>query len=176
MEMKEFYYEDGIRVSLFNLDHQSVSYHYHHTVSDMIYCAKGAIDIELPDLQKIYHIVEGQTFQIPSCIKHRFANGMSVGERSRYILLQLGSFDIEFASNSSQLEESLQNIHKVNEPSKAVYIEDRKSDILNVAAQFSNKKPDVLDTEEVGDVITGLRCFVKNGVEAEFPGLELETA
>ena len=72
MEMKEFYYEDGIRVSLFNLDHD-VSFHFHQSVSDMIYCSKGSINIELPELK--HHNVEyGNVFQIPPNVKHRFAN------------------------------------------------------------------------------------------------------
>ncbi|WP_158715664.1 cupin domain-containing protein, partial [Streptomyces sp. NRRL S-481] len=96
MEMKEFYYQDGLRVSLFNLDHEAVPYHFHNEVSDMVYCSRGQIAIELPEAGEVYTVLPGQVFQVPRTNKHRFVNGAPVGTPSRYVLLQIGTFDINF--------------------------------------------------------------------------------
>src|SRR5262245_24847293 len=96
MEMKEFYYQDGLRVSVFNLDHKSVPYHFHNEVSDMVYCARGQITIELPDTGEAYKVDPGQVFQVPNPSKHRFINSAPAGTAARYVLLQIGTFDINF--------------------------------------------------------------------------------
>lgn len=96
MEMKEFHYQDGLRVSLFNLDHKAVPYHFHNEVSDMMYCSRGQITIELPDTDEVFTVHPDQVFQVPHPSKHRFVNGAPVGTPSRYVLLQIGDFDINF--------------------------------------------------------------------------------
>ncbi|MFV0573968.1 MAG: cupin domain-containing protein [Vibrio sp.] len=169
MEMKEFYYEDGIRVSLFNLDHEAVSFHFHKTVSDMIYCSEGSINIELPEIKKLYNVKSGNVFQIPPNIKHRFANGEEKGRLSRYILLQIGTFDIEFMKNTTELQSMLKKTILESNASTKIYIENRKENILALANKFSCNKPEVLTTKENQDVITALRIFAKDGVETPYP-------
>ncbi|OCQ19189.1 hypothetical protein A7985_20870 [Pseudoalteromonas luteoviolacea] len=176
MEMKEFYYENGIRVSLFNLDHRAVPYHFHQSVSDMIYCAKGAINIELPDKHQIYHVPLGEVFQIPSKLKHRFANAMEPGMPSRYVLMQLGEFDIEFVKNNKKMDALLEGATHFDYQQTDVYIENRKQDILALVEQFAANKPEVLDEEELNDVLTALKLFATQGVEARFPENTLESA
>ncbi|GAA3230838.1 hypothetical protein GCM10020256_44840 [Streptomyces thermocoprophilus] len=65
MEMKEFHYEDGLRVSLFNLDHKAVPYHFHNEVSDLMYCSRGVITVELPDSGEVFTVRPGEMFQVP---------------------------------------------------------------------------------------------------------------
>lgn len=176
MEMKEFYYENGIRVSLFNLDHRAVPYHFHQSVCDMIYCAKGAINIELPDRQQIYHVPVGKVFQIPSKLKHRFANAMEPGKASRYVLMQLGEFNIEFVKNNKKMDAQLVGATHFDYQPTDVYIEDRKADILALVEHFSQNKPEVLDDEELSDVLTALKAFATQGIETQYPEHALESA
>ncbi|UTM59263.1 cupin domain-containing protein [Photobacterium sp. CCB-ST2H9] len=169
MEMKEFYYQDGIRVSLFNLDHEAVPYHFHQSVSDMIYCSKGTIRIELPELEKLFIVPQGKVFQIPAQVKHRFANGAPEGVASRYVLMQLGHFDIEFVKDTRAMQALLSETGPQNGDEKPVYIEDRKADILALADHFTQHKPEVLTDEENRDVVTALRYFAEQGIAAIYP-------
>ncbi|GIB59863.1 MULTISPECIES: cupin domain-containing protein [Vibrionaceae] len=169
MEMKEFYYENGIRVSLFNLDHKAVPFHFHQTVSDMIYCSKGSIKIELPEIGGLYKVATGNVFQIPPRVKHRFANGEENGQASRYVLLQLGCFDIEFLDDTSSLQDMLKETELKLDSSTPVYIENRKDEILTLANKFSRNKPDVLTNEENNDVVEALKLFASEGITSPYP-------
>lgn len=175
MEMKEFYYKDGIRVSLFNLDHKAVPFHYHQTVSDIILCSKGLIEVELPEQKKKYSVHEGEVFQIPCRTKHRFANGAQPGRLSRYVLMQIGNFDIDFIKDSKSMQALLNGIFPEVVSKAPVYIEDRKEDIMRLAKLFAESKPEELTDEENNDVIMALRLFASKGIESEFPSRQKKT-
>lgn len=163
MEMKEFYYHDGIRISLFNLDHEAVSFHSHTTVTDIMCCVKGIIHIELPDTKKVYRVIEDQIFQVPSKAKHRFTNGNVNGKESRYVLLQVGNFDIDFLENTHDLEISLQGVKLKNVIQTEINIDRRNDDIINIAKMFSREKPVELTFEERDDVVKALEIFASKG-------------
>lgn len=172
MEMKEFYYEDGLRVSLFNLDHESIPYHFHNEVSDMMYCARGQITIELPDAGETFNVDPGQVFQVPNPTKHRFVNGAPVGTLSRYVLLQIGAFDITFIPTDAQqpgLAEPGQEL------SPDVYIQDRRDDIIELADHFEREKPEVLSSEEQSDVVDALRGLAARGLATVHPRAGITT-
>ncbi|MCG2838085.1 cupin domain-containing protein [Photobacterium sp. WH77] len=174
--MKEFYYQDEIRVSLFNLDHEAVPYHFHQTVSDMIFCSAGMIRIELPELGKLFTVPKGKAFQIPSQVKHRFANGAPEGEKSRYVLVQLGNFDIEFVKDTQEMQALLFDTLLQSADNTQVYIEDRKQDILGLARRFAQNRPEELTEEENSDVIEALEYFARYGVESVYPLMPEEIA
>lgn len=169
MEMKEFYYQDGIRVSLFNLDHKSIPFHKHDEVSDIMYCAKGSVNIELPDLEQKINVQKGDYFQIPVGTRHRFTNGEPQGVGSRYILMQLGDFNIDFERDHAALEKSLQHVATQMKARSRVYIKDRQQDIASLSAFFSANKPDELTEEEVSDVVRALTTFANIGIEGAYP-------
>lgn len=169
MEMKEFYYEDGIRVSVFNLDHEAVPYHFHNEVSDMVYCSRGQIAIELPEAGEVFTVHPGQVFQVPRTNKHRFVNGAPVGTPSRYVLLQIGTFDINFVPPTEGLAEKVADRTATHVADADVYIENRKADILKLADHFASEKPEVLTAEEQTDVVQALRCFADRGIATEHP-------
>ncbi|KOG49444.1 cupin domain-containing protein [Streptomyces decoyicus] len=169
MEMKEFHYQDGLRVSLFNLDHKAVPYHFHNEVSDMMYCSRGQITIELPDTDEVFTVHPDQVFQVPHPSKHRFVNGAPVGTPSRYVLLQIGDFDINFVPAAKDIAGQFAERAATHVTGGAVYIEDRKGDIIKLADHFEQEKPEVLDSEEQADVVAALRCFASRGLETAHP-------
>lgn len=169
MEMKEFHYEDGLRVSLFNLDHKAVPYHFHSEVSDMMYCSRGQITIELPDTGDAFTVQPGEVFQVPSPSRHRFVNGAPVGTPSRYVLLQIGVFDINFVPAAGEIAEQFADRAKTLVTNGAVHIADRKVDITQLADHFERVKPEALTSEEQVDVVEALRCFASRGTETEHP-------
>lgn len=169
MEMKEFHYKDGLRVSVFNLDHKSVPYHFHNEVSDMVYCARGQITIELPDTSESFKIDPGQVFQVPNPSKHRFVNSAPVGTAARYVLLQIGTFDINFIPAAKEVAGQFAGRTAIHVPNGAVYIQDRKDDIFALAARFERDKPEALTVEERDDVVKALRFLASNGRPAMHP-------
>ncbi|MER0484388.1 hypothetical protein ABR737_39690 [Streptomyces sp. Edi2] len=175
MEMKEFHYQDGLRVSLFNLDHRAVPYHFHNEVSDMMYCSRGQITIELPDTDEVFTVLPDQVFQVPHPSKHRFVNGAPVGTPSRYVLLQIGAFDINFVRDAKDIAGQFAERDATQVTGGAVYIEDRKSDIVKLADHFEQERPEGLDPEEQADVVTALRCFASRGLETGHPRSDLNS-
>lgn len=169
MEMKEFHYQDGLRVSLFNLDHKAVPYHFHNEVSDMMYCSQGRISIELPDTDEVFTVDPGEVFQVPNPSKHRFVNGAPVGTPSRYVLLQIGSFDINFVPSAKEIAGKFAERPATQVTDGTVYIEDRKTDILKLADHFEENRPEVLTPQEQSDVVAALRCFASRGLESAHP-------
>jgi uncharacterized protein YaiE (UPF0345 family) len=169
MEMKEFYDQDGLRVSLFNLDHKSVPYHFHNEVSDMMYCARGQITIELPDMGEVFTVHPGQVFQVPNPSKHRFVNGAPVGTLSRYVLLQIGAFDINFIPDAKQIAGQFVGRAMTHVTDGVVYIQDRKDDIVKLADRFEREKPEVLTSEEQTEVVEALRFLAYRGLETVHP-------
>lgn len=176
MEMKEFHYEDGLRVSVFNLDHKSVPYHYHNEVSDMVYCARGQITIELPDTSESFKIDPGQVFQVPNPSKHRFVNSAPVGTPARYVLLQIGTFDINFIPAAKEIAGQFAGRSATHVPDGVVYIQDRKDDIIGLAARFERHKPEALTVEERDDVVKALRYLGSHGLPRVHPGAAHPTA
>ncbi|WP_394845555.1 cupin domain-containing protein [Pendulispora brunnea] len=169
MEMKEFHYQDGVRVSVFNLDHKSIPYHFHNQVSDMVYCAKGQISIELPDTGEVFTIHPGQIFQVPNPSKHRFVNSAPVGTPARYVLLQLGTFDIHFIPAAKEVAAKFAGRAPTHVSDGVVYIENRKDDIIELADRFERDKPEVLTSEERDDVVKALRFLSSQGVPQVHP-------
>jgi len=169
MEMKEFYYQNDLRVSLFNLDHKSVPFHFHNEVSDMMYCSRGQITIELPEDGEVFTVLPGQVFQVPRTKKHRFTNGAPVGTPSRYVLLQIGTFDINFVPAAEELAGKIADRTATHVADAGVYIENRKADILELADRFAAEKPEALTAQEQTDVVEALRCFVDRGITSEHP-------
>ncbi len=169
MEMKEFHYQDGLRVSLFNLDHKAVPYHFHNEVSDMMYCCRGQITIELPDADEMFTVAPGEVFQVVHPNRHRFVNGAPVGTPSRYVLLQIGDFDINFVPDAKSIAVTFADRAATQVTGGTVYIQDRKSDIVELADRFEREKPEVLDPEEQADVVAALRCFASRGLESVHP-------
>jgi uncharacterized protein YaiE (UPF0345 family) len=169
MEMKEFYDQDGLRVSVFNLDHKSVPYHFHNEVSDMMYCARGQITIELPDTGEVFTVHPGQVLQVPNPSKHRFVNGAPVGTLSRYVLLQIGTFDINFIPAAKQIAGQFAGRATTHVTDGVVYIQDRKDDIVKLADRFEREKPEVLTSEEQADVVEALRFLASRGLETVHP-------
>jgi uncharacterized protein YaiE (UPF0345 family) len=169
MEMKEFYYQDGLRVSVFNLDHKAVPFHFHNAVSDMMYCSQGRIVIELPDTDEAFTVEPGEVFQVPNPSRHRFGNAAPVGTLSRYVLLQIGTFDINFVPAAKELAEQFVDRTRTEVRDGTVYIADRRADIVKLADHFEQEKPEVLTPQEQADVVAALRCFVSRGIETEHP-------
>jgi uncharacterized protein YaiE (UPF0345 family) len=169
MEMKEFYYQDGLRVSVFNLDHKAVPYHFHSDVSDMMYCSRGQITIELLDTDEMFTVHPGQVFQVPNPSKHRFVNGAPVGTFSRYVLLQIGTFDIKFVPAAKELAGRFADRAATHVTDGVVYIENRRDDIIKLADHFEGEKPEALTSQEQADVVKALRRFVSRGLETAHP-------
>ncbi|WP_307878737.1 hypothetical protein [Acinetobacter seifertii] len=65
MEMHQFCYDRDIRIVLCNLKDSLFPFHRHTHIPDLVYCSKGAIQVELPDLQQKYIVNQGEFFQIP---------------------------------------------------------------------------------------------------------------
>ena len=167
MEMKEFYYKNGIRISIFNLDNTNVPCHIHSEVSDIILCTKGGIKIDLPDLKKIIKIEKGRGFQIPNAIRHRFINLYSEQE-SQYVLLQIGDFDINFMQDERIINQLVQDAQIFYSKNCNIYIKNRKRELIKLSNEFSANTPKSLTQDECNNVIFALQFFASNGLETDY--------
>ncbi len=164
MEMKEFYYQDGLRVGVFNLDHKAIPYHWHSEVSDMVFCARGQITIELPDSHASYKIDPGEVFQVPCPSKHRFVNSAPPGTMARYVLFQIGTFDINFIPAAKEIAGQFARVTPIAARSAVVYIRDRRHEIFALAHKFERVRPEALTADEAADVVRALRLLATMGV------------
>lgn len=63
MEMHQFCYDRDIRIVLCNLKDSLFPFHRHTHIPDLVYCSKGAIQVELPDLKQKYIVNQGDFFK-----------------------------------------------------------------------------------------------------------------
>jgi hypothetical protein len=96
MQFREFHVRDDIRVCVYELDATSLPYHQHTHISDLTCCVYGAIRLEIPALGVDRTLPFGELVQVPSGQRHRCTNANPKNGNSRYVLMQVGEFDITF--------------------------------------------------------------------------------
>ncbi|WP_447501147.1 cupin domain-containing protein [Acinetobacter oleivorans] len=168
MEMHQFCYDRDIRIVLCNLKDSLFPFHRHTHIPDLVYCSKGAIQVELPDLKQKYIVNQGDFFQIPPNVRHRFAN-KDIEVESRYIILQIGEFSIEFFKNIEEIEPLLANIEPKTRLSSDIFIKDYNADIQYIIEDFQKNRKKEISTEEQADIIQALEVFLQNGYKSKFP-------
>lgn len=168
MEMHQFVYDRDIRIVLCNLEDSLFPFHRHTNIPDIVYCSKGAIQVELPDLKQKYIVNTGEVFQIPPNVRHRFAN-KDITVLSRYIILQIGEFSIEFFKNIKEIEPLLDGIAPKLIKNPDIFIKNYDEDLSKIIEDFKGNKKMGISEEEQTHVIDALEIFKKNGFAARFP-------
>lgn len=166
--MHQFCYDRDIRIVLCNLKNSLFPFHKHKNIPDLMYCSKGAIQVELPDLKQKYLVNQGNFFQIPPNVRHRFSN-KDLNIESRYIILQIGKFNIEFFKNIEEIELLISGIEPIIPIISDIYIKDYKFNIQKIIDDFKYNKKKGINTEEQADIIQALEVFLKNGHSKKFP-------
>ena len=174
MEMHQFVYDRDIRIVLCNLEDSLFPFHRHTNIPDLVYCSKGAIQVELPDLKQKYIVNAGEFFQIPPNVRHRFAN-KDTKVSSRYIILQIGEFSIEFFKNIQEIEPLLDGINPEIIKKPDVYIKDYDQDISKIIEDFQKNRKTEISEEEQIHVIDALEVFKQNGLAKRFPDKSIFT-
>ncbi|MEM7478624.1 MAG: hypothetical protein AAF483_26875 [Planctomycetota bacterium] len=158
MEIKEFYHKNNIRLSVFNLTSQGIGFHRHQIVSDISVCTKGNVEVQLLDQQHSYRLSPWEYFQVQNNCWHRVIAADSCST-ARYVLIQLGDFDIEFAEAMQQ--------PKLNETFVSMRYEEKLPLISEMGPELSllgdlfERHPHrELSQEENSDVIQGIRLIL----------------
>lgn len=166
--MHQFCYDRDIRIVLCNLKDSLFPFHRHTNIPDLVYCSKGAIQVELPDLKQKYIVNQGNFFQIPPNVRHRFAN-KNIEVESRYIILQIGEFSIEFFKKIEEIEPLLTDVEAKNLLSPDIFIKDYNPDIKFIINDFKLNRKKEISLEEQNDIILALEVFLQNGYSSKFP-------
>lgn len=168
MDMHQFCYDRDIRIVLCNLKESLFPFHKHTHIPDLVYCSKGAIQVELPDLKQKYIVSAGEFFQIPPNVRHRFAN-KDICIESRYIILQIGEFSIEFFKNIEEIETLLNEVDPKFVLKPKIFIKDYSTDLHYIINDFKKDRKPEITIEEQQHIITALEVFLENGCSLTFP-------
>lgn len=147
---------------VYNVGHANLDYHRHTHVSDITYCAAGRLMLELPQLGKSYVFHPGQIVQVPYDTIHRVSHYSDSDSHSRYILVQIGKFSIDFIKDDGIV--AGENPTNIRNKGLNFYIGDQGDRLRNIAAEFRERRPDDLSDSEYADVLAALDTVCHNGI------------
>jgi len=167
MNFKEFNFDHNIRICVYNVGRESLDFHKHNHIADITYCAKGKLAIEMLDSHTRVDLQQGEFFQVPRAQKHRCYHIATDTEMSRYVLIQIGQFDIEFIKQEAiACELKSDFVHSALSKNQCELYQnaDKLQDILSwfngklneVALEDSNQQ------EEIQDIIKGIDDVLKS--------------
>jgi len=149
-------------VCVYNVGHENLDYHRHTHISDITYCAAGRLLLELPQLSKSYVFYPGQVVQIPYDTIHRVSHYSDSESHSRYILVQIGKFSIDFIRDDGIVVDG--NPSNLRNKGLDCYIGDQGDRLRDIAIAFRECQPDDLSDAEYTDVIAALDAICHNGI------------
>ncbi|MDC8759600.1 hypothetical protein [Janthinobacterium fluminis] len=162
MDFKEYSFDPDIRVCVYNVGDENLEYHKHTCISDITYCAAGRLILELPEINKSYVFHPGQIIQVPYDTVHRVSHFSKTEQHSRYVLVQIGKFSIEFIRDDSIVFG--ENKMDMQDKSLNYYIGENHENIKRIAASFKAQRPENLSDQEYADVLAALAAVCNKGI------------
>lgn len=162
MDFKEFSFSENVRVCVYNVGRESLEYHKHANVSDITYCATGRLILELPQIKRSYVFHPGQIIQVPFDTIHRVSHFSDTDSQSRYILIQIGKFSIDFVHDDHIV--FCESRTDIKGERLAFYIGDQLENLKNIAMQFRKKRPPKLSDSEYADILVALDATCRHGI------------
>jgi hypothetical protein len=157
MDFKQYCFGPHVRVCVYNIGQENLDFHSHKYVSDITYCASGPLVLELPEQDRIIRFGKGQIVQVPNETAHRVRQCVTAIGTSRYVLVQLGDFSIDFHSDlpmRSTAEDFLLRDGLIK-----CYVDPAHDCLNEVMDEFAVHRPDNLSESEYADLIDGLSAI-----------------
>ncbi|MBP7847275.1 MAG: hypothetical protein KAZ94_04015 [Burkholderiales bacterium] len=118
--------------------------------------------IELPEINRSFIFHTGQIVQIPSNMIHRVSHYSKTNQQSRYILIQIGKFSIDFIKDDRiTISENYVDIKdkKIN-----YYIGSHQENIKTILLYFIENRPTNLSNAEYINILEALNVVYKDAV------------
>jgi hypothetical protein len=162
MNFKEYSFRPDIRVCVYNVGNENLEYHRHEHISDMTYCAAGELILELPEVKKSFIFRVGQIVQVPYNTVHRVSHFSKSVERSRYVLVQIGKFSIDFVHDNTFAYG--ENQTDIGGRKLEYFIGENRERLEQIASEFKRHRPADLSTSEYADVLAALEIICSDGI------------
>lgn len=161
MDFKEFSFAGDLRVCVYNVGDENLSFHRHTHISDITYCAAGRLLLELPASGLSCLFYPGQIVQVPADTVHRVSHCGS-GGHSRYILIQGGRFSIDFERDVRMAPGGARvDLRDVRLP---FHLGDRQAQLRQVAAGMREHRPADVSDSEYADLLAALDMACEHGL------------
>ncbi|MDY7540718.1 cupin domain-containing protein [Undibacterium sp. RTI2.1] len=162
MDFKEFSFAGDIRVCIYNVGSENLAFHRHTYISDITYCASGRLLLELPESGQSCLFHPGQVVQVPANTIHRVSHCSENSSHSRYILIQIGRFSIDFERDTRILPDG----HRVDlsDVRLPFYIGDQLEQLRHIATAMRENRPANVSDSEYADLQVALRRAWEDGL------------
>jgi len=162
VDFKEFSFAGDIRVCVYNVGIQNLSFHRHTHIADITYCAAGRLLLELPESGQSCLFYPGQIVQVPADTVHRVSHCGDGGGYSRYILIQLGRFSIDFERDVRMAPDGQRvDLGDVQLP---FHLGDRLAQLRQIAAAMREHRPADVSDSEYADLLAALHFACAHGL------------
>lgn len=162
MDFKEFSFAGDIRVCVYNVGSENLAFHRHTHISDITYCAAGRLLLELPESGQSCLFYPGQVVQVPADTVHRVSHCSGNSSHSRYILIQIGRFSIDFESGARSMPGG-QRVD-LSDARLPFYIGDRLEQLRHIAATMREHRPANVSDSEYADLQAALHRACEGGL------------
>ena len=162
MDFKEFSFAGDIRVCIYNVGSENLAFHRHTHISDITYCASGCLLLELPESGQSCVFYPGQVVQVPANTIHRVSHGSDTNSYSRYILIQIGHFSIDFERDTCVMPDSQRvDLSNISLP---FYIGDNLEQLRHISVVVHEHRPTNVSDSEYADLQAALHCACEEGL------------
>ncbi len=162
MDFKEFSFSQNIRVCIYHVGNENLAYHRHTHISDITYCAAGQLMLDLPALNTSYIVHPGQFIQVPYDMVHRISHCSPRTERSSYVLVQIGQFNIDFVHDEGIVYG--QNPRDLGATKLDYFIGSTRERLMSITQQLTEDRPVNLSDWEYDSILTALHTVCKDGI------------
>lgn len=162
MDFKQFSFAGNIRVCLYNVGSENLAFHRHTHIADITYCAAGRLLLELPESDQCCIFHPGQIVQVPAGTVHRVSHCADNRSQSRYILIQIGRFSIDFVPAAREVPAS----RRVDLAADRLpfHIGDKREQLREIAAALRAQRPANLSDTEHADLQAALHRVCLDGL------------
>lgn len=162
MHFKEFSFADDIRVCIYNVGSENLDFHRHTHIFDITYCASGRLLLELPESGQSCLFYPGQIVQVPANTIHRVSHCSHTSSNSRYILIQIGHFSIDFERNTRFMPDiPLVDLKDISRP---FYIGDQLEQLRHIAVEIQEHRPANVTDSEYADMQAAIHHACEEGL------------
>lgn len=165
MDFKELNYPPDIRLCVYHIGHENLEFHRHANIADITYCAAGELLLELPQADIARTFRPGQLVQVPRNAIHRVSHCSGAVGTSTYVLLQLGSFNIEF-SQPDAFPRGQGDVQMRGNTARC-YLGEYRDRVKQIDAQLRRNQPPQLSSTEYSHVLAALVAIDASGVGAQ---------
>jgi hypothetical protein len=162
VDFKEFSFAGDIRVCVYNVGNENLSFHRHTHIADITYCAAGRLLLELPESGQSCLFYPGQIVQVPADTVHRVSHCGDGGHHSRYILIQLGRFSIDF-ERDVRMAPGGQRVD-LGDVQLPFHLGDRLAQLRHIAAAMREHRPADVSDSEYADLLAALDFACEHGL------------